>query len=122
MNNFKIIISTVGAAALLGACTTTGNVERNAAIGAAGGAIAGAIIGNNTGSGDASTGAAIGAVVGGAGGAYSGSQEDKAMGEETRIRQGANGQKLFYDEYAERYFWVDAETGRSYWKNGQLRG
>lgn len=122
MRTFITLTSTFGAVAMLGACTTTGNVEKNAAIGAAGGAIAGAIIGNNTGSGDAGTGAAIGAVVGGAGGAYSGNQKDKAIGENTRLRKAANGQELFYDEGAGRYFWVDPQTGKSYWNNGQLRG
>jgi len=122
MKIFMTLTSTLGAAALISACTTTGNVEKNAAIGAAGGAIAGAIIGNNTGSGDAGTGAAIGAIVGGAGGAYTGNQKDKAIGEGTHMRQHANGQKLFYDEQTGRYFWVDARTGKSYYKNGQLRG
>lgn len=47
-------------AGALGACTTTGNMERNAGAGAAIGAIAGAVIGNNTGSGDAGNGAVRG--------------------------------------------------------------
>ncbi len=57
-------IALAGAGVLASACTTTGNVERNAFGGAALGAIAGAIIGNNVGAGDAGTGAAIGAVHG----------------------------------------------------------
>lgn len=120
----KTLTLTTASVALLalGACTTTGNVERNAAIGALGGAAAGAIIGNNTGSGDAKTGAAIGAVVGGAGGAYSGTQKDKAVGEGTRTRVRANGQQLYFDQSTGRYFYVDGETGRTYYENGQLRG
>lgn len=119
----KKTIMTVSALSLglLGACTTTGNTERGAATGAAAGAVLGAIIGNNTGSGDASTGAAIGAVVGGAGGAYAGSQKDKAIGEDTRIRRAANGQQLYFDEQTRRYFFVDAATGKTYYENGELR-
>ena len=105
----------------LAACTTTGNTERSAAIGAAAGAVAGAVIGNNTGSGDASTGAAIGAVVGGAGGAYAGNKKDKAVGEPTRIRQGAEGQELTYDRQAGRYFFTDRNSGRTYWQDGSIR-
>lgn len=116
----KIIIITA-ATAMLAACTTTGNVERNAAIGAAGGAVLGAIVGNNTGSGDAGTGAAIGAVVGGAGGAYSGVQADKAQNQDTRFRQNAEGQNLVYDEFAGRYYFTDGSTGNTYWQNGGLR-
>lgn len=122
MKKIIVLTTTMSAVALLGACTTTGNVERNAAIGAAGGAVAGAIIGNNVGSGDAKTGAIIGAIAGGAGGAYSGQQKDKHMGEGTHMRQHANGQQLHYDQSTGRYFWVDPQTGKSYYENGQLRG
>ena len=59
-------LAAMAGAGLLAACTTTGNVERNAAGGAALGALAGAVIGNNVGGGDAGTGAAIGAAIGGA--------------------------------------------------------
>ena len=107
--------------ASLTACTTTGNTEKGALIGATAGAVVGAIIGNNTGSGDAETGAAIGAVVGGAGGAYAGSQKDKQMGEPTRLKQAADGQKLYYDQAEDRYFFVDEDTGRTYWQNGSIR-
>lgn len=120
MTFFKMItVSAVGLA--MTACTTTGNTEKGATIGAAAGAVAGAIIGNNTGSGDASTGAAIGAVVGGAGGAYAGSQKDKTVGEPTRFRQSAQGQELTYDRQAGRYYYVDRNTGRTYWQNGSVR-
>lgn len=68
----------LGATALvLGACTSTGVTERNAAYGAAGGAIAGAVIGNNVGDGDAGRGAANGAVLGGAAGAAKGCSESE---------------------------------------------
>ena len=108
----------------LSACTTTGNVESNAALGALGGAVAGAIIGNNTGAGDAKTGAAIGAIIGGAGGAAVGAQKDRTMGEGTRPRSEtrATGQDLYYDEEAQRYYYFDPVSGRTYYENGELRG
>jgi phage tail tape-measure protein len=64
-------------AVILGACTTTGTTEKNAAVGAAGGAVAGAVIGNNVGDGDAKRGAIIGAVLGGAAGAAKGCSESE---------------------------------------------
>ena len=104
----------VGAAVIaLPACTTTGNMERGALIGAGLGGASGAIIGNNTGSGDASTGAAIGAIVGAIGGAYVGHVRDQ-QGHSFRTQ-------LYYDTYHRRYFYVDPHTGRTHWQNGQLR-
>ncbi|WP_409434106.1 glycine zipper domain-containing protein [Litorimonas sp. RW-G-Af-16] len=118
------MILSVASVSLIGlsACTTTGNVEKNAAIGAAAGAVAGAVIGNNTGSGDAGTGAAIGAIVGGAGGAYAGQQKDKNMNEPTVIKRGADGQELIYDQQAGRYYYYNAANGRTYWRDGSYRG
>lgn len=111
-------ISLLAAAGLLAAaCTSTGNVERNAAAGAALGGIAGAAIGNNVGDGDATRGAAIGAAVGGAAGAYKGYREDQRV----QGRTGPNGGDLYYDERARRYFYVDRD-GCTYWQNGQYRG
>lgn len=106
----------------LAACTTTGNVERNTAIGAAGGAAAGAILGNNVGKGDAKTGAIIGGVAGAAGGAMVGNQKDKRAGEGTRLRRAANGQELFFDQNKGRYYYFDPANGRTYYENGELRG
>ena len=63
------MIALMGVGVLAAACTSTGNVERNAAGGAALGALAGAVIGNNVGGGSASTGAAVGAALGGTVGA-----------------------------------------------------
>lgn len=117
-----LIMSTAALSLLsMSACTTTGNTEKGAAIGAASGAVLGAVIGNNTGSGDASTGAAIGAIVGGVGGGYAGSQQDKVVGEPTRIRQGAEGQELIYDAQAGRYYYSDRTSGRTYWQDGSIR-
>jgi len=112
----------VAASALsLAACTTTGNVEKNAAIGATAGAVAGAVIGNNVGDGDAKTGAIIGAVIGGAGGAYVGHEKDKRVGERTDFKQPAQGQPLIYDQAAGRYYFIDDATGKTYWRDGSLR-
>ena len=105
----KTIIAIAGAGLLASACTTSGNIERNAAGGAALGALAGAVIGNNTGSGNAARGAAIGAVVGGAAGAIRGSQQDRAnMGP----RQ--------YDQRSGRYYYCYAQ-GDCYWEDGSRR-
>lgn len=114
-----IIIST--AVLAVSACTTTGNVEKNTAIGAVAGAAAGAVIGNNVGDGDAKTGAIIGGVVGAAGGAVVGREQDKRMDEPTQFKQPAAGQVMYYDQGANRYYFIDESTGRTYWKNGSLR-
>ena len=106
----------IGAAGLtIAACTTTGNVERNAAGGAALGALAGAAIGNNVGDGDAGDGALAGAAVGAAAGAYRGYAQDQR-------HQVNQDQPRYYDQQAGRYFYIDEQTGRSYWDNGQYRG
>ena len=76
-----------GAGLLASACTTTGNVERNAAGGAALGALAGAVIGNNVGGGDAGTGAAIGAALGGGAGAVRGCRQDGGCGAQNQNRR-----------------------------------
>jgi uncharacterized protein YcfJ len=116
------MIALGGSALLLAACTTTGNVERNAVGGAALGAAAGALIGNNVGSGDAEEGAEIGAVVGAIGGAARGRMQDVNSGEGTRMRRGPAGRELYYDQRAGRYYYFDEGRGRTYWQNGELRG
>lgn len=105
-------IAIAGAGLLAAACTTTGNVERNAAGGAALGALAGAVIGNNVGAGDAGTGAAIGAAIGGTAGAIRGCQQDGGCGATPNRRQ-------FYDQRVGRYYYYDQRTGRYYWENGE---
>jgi hypothetical protein len=117
-----IAILGAGVAALaMTACTSTGNMERNALGGAALGGAAGAIIGNNVGDGDAQTGAAIGAIVGGAGGAYAGRQQDQRQ-QSGQYQRGPNGETLQYDRQANRYYYVDSRSGRTYWANGEYRG
>lgn len=109
-------IAVAGAGVLAAACSTTGNVERNAAGGAAIGALAGAVIGNNVGSGDAGAGAAIGAVVGGAAGAVKGCREDGGCG-----AAGSN-RRQYYDDRVGQYYYYDSSTGRYYWEDGRPRG
>lgn len=115
------LILTTGIALVLAGCTTTGNTEKGAAIGAAGGAAAGAIIGNNVGDGDAKTGAIIGGVVGAVGGGMVGREKDKRMDEPTQLKQGASGQTLYYDQGADRYYFIDDVSGKTYWQDGTLR-
>ncbi|MCQ8184294.1 YMGG-like glycine zipper-containing protein [Parvularcula maris] len=119
----RILLGLAGLSALaLGACTTTGNVERNAVGGAALGAAAGAVIGNNVGDGDADRGAAIGAAVGGTAGAIRGRQQDVQSGEGTRLKTGPDGRQLYFDERAQRYYYYDETRDRTYWQNGAVRG
>jgi uncharacterized membrane protein YebE (DUF533 family) len=126
----KILLAGAGVSCLmLGACTTTGNMERNAVIGGGLGAATGAIIGNNTGSGDARTGAVIGGVVGAAGGAYSGYVQDQRYNYQYQQQQPYyynRGQEyrrpqLYFDQRYRRYYYIDPYSGRSYWQNGQYR-
>lgn len=106
----KLVISVIGAGMLAAACTSTGNIERNAAGGAALGALAGAVIGNNVGDGDAGRGAVIGAVVGGAAGAVRGSMQDRE----------ARNLERRWDARAGRYFYCYPE-GDCYWDDGSRR-
>jgi hypothetical protein len=111
----KIWIALAGAGLLSAACTTTGNVERNAFGGAAIGSIVGAVIGNNVGAGDAGTGAAIGAALGGSVGAVRGCQQDGACNAPAAAR------RQFYDQRVGRYYYYDQRTGRYYWEDGTPR-
>lgn len=123
----KTTFIAAGALIALGACTTTGNTEKGALGGAALGALAGAAIGNNVGSGDAKTGAAIGALAGGIGGAAYGAQKDQTQAAQaangnSQYATGPRGEPLMYDSRAQRYYYVDRNSGRSYWANGDYRG
>jgi uncharacterized membrane protein len=112
------IIATALAAASLMACTTTGNVERNAAAGAAIGGVAGAVIGNNVGEGDAGQGAAIGAVLGGAAGAARGYGQDQRLAE----CRADSGQQLYRDAQTGEPFYYVPGTERTCWADGRPRG
>ena len=122
----KLCAISIGVCALtLGACTTSGNMERNAIIGTGLGAGVGAIIGNNTGSGDAGTGALIGGIVGGTGGAYSGYIQDQNTYNRNPYYNNRNpytrGPQLHFDQRYRRYFYVNPQNGRTYWQNGEYR-
>ncbi len=113
------MISAAGVAALaLVACTSTGNVERNAVGGAAVGALAGAAIGNNVGEGDAGQGAAIGAAVGGAAGAARGLSQDQRLRECSSTAQ----QPVYRDPQTGGYFYYVPGTNRTCWTDGRPRG
>lgn len=117
----KIILVAGALAAVLAgaACTQSGNTERGAVTGALLGAAAGAVIGNNTGSGDAGQGAAIGAAGGAIAGGVAGASSDR---NDQRANRGPNGEELVYDRNADRYYYVERHSGRTYWANGEYRG
>ena len=112
---YKSVILISVAALSLAACGAT---TRGAATGAAMGAAAGAIIGNNTGSGDAETGAIIGGVVGGAAGAYAGCRSEGGC---RWTEDNPNQSRLYLDERANRYYYVNNRDGCTYWRNGEYR-
>lgn len=104
-------------ALLSSACTSTGNVERNAAGGAAAGAIAGAIIGNNTGSGDAGSGAAVGAAAGGVAGAVRGYSLDQRQAEcrnspRSETFRDSSGRPYYFVLGTDRTCWSATQTPR----------
>ena len=115
LTTLKPIFALAAAALLVGACTTTGNTERNALGGAALGGLAGAAIGAVSGDVGVGTGAAVGAAVGGGIGAVKGCREDGGCGAATPNR------RQYYDERAGRYYYYDSGSGRYYWENGARR-
>lgn len=111
--------TTIGAAIAslsLAACQTEPSpVERNAAIGGALGALAGAAIAD-----DDLQGAVIGGALGAAVGAYTGCREQGGCF--VGGKQVAGNNDLRYDRRADRYYYVDRNSGRTYWQDGQYRG
>jgi phage tail tape-measure protein len=114
---FTRITTLLIAGAALSACTTTGNVERNAAGGAAIGALGGAIIGNNVGDGDAGTGAAIGGVLGAGAGAARGYGQDQKLEDCRRF----NNERLYRDNRTGESFYYIPGTNRTCWSDGRIR-
>jgi phage tail tape-measure protein len=100
-------------AAALGACTSTGNIERNAAGGAVAGGLIGAVIGNNTGSGDAGNGAATGAVIGGVAGAVRGYSLDERRAE----CAAATNSPTYRDANGRGYFYATRGANRTCWSS-----
>lgn len=113
------LIAALAPAIALTACAGYENTTRNAAVGGALGAAAGAVIGNNTGSGDAQTGAMIGAAVGAAGGAAVGCEQDNRCPWSQNQSQHS---ELYYDQRADRYYYINRGNGCTYWRNGEYRG
>jgi uncharacterized protein YcfJ len=99
-------------AIMLGGCTTTGNIERNAGGGAAIGALAGAILGNNVGGGDAGNGAVTGAVIGGSVGAVRGYSLDQRQRECNEIRS-----RNQYRDANGRYYYQVPDSSRTCWSS-----
>ncbi len=102
----------------LGACTTTGNVERNAAGGAAIGALGGAVIGNNVGDGNAGRGAVIGGVLGGAAGAARGYGQDQRIND---CRAADRDTRTYRDYNTGDYYYYVPGTNRTCWTDGRPR-
>jgi hypothetical protein len=102
----------------LAACSTTDSwdpSQRNAAIGGALGAAAGAAVADND-----LEGALIGGALGAAIGYYTGCREQGGC--YVGGKQVASRNDLQYDRNDRRYYYVDRNSGRTYWENGDLRG
>lgn len=107
-----IYMSAAASALTLTACQNASAPQRNAAIGTAVGAAAGAAV-----AGDEATGALVGGAVGAAAGYYTGCRQQGGCfvgGEQVEAEQR-------YDQRADRYYFVDPNTGNTYWENGDLR-
>jgi len=89
--------------------------QRNAAIDGALGAAAGAAIAD-----DDLSGALIGGALGAAVGYYTGCQEQGGC--YVGGKQVADRSDLIYDRNTGRYYYVDHNTCRTYWQNGEYRG
>ena len=103
------------------ACTTTGNIERNAAGGAAAGAAIGAGIGAISGDVKVGEGAAAGAVVGGIVGAIHGNNKDKETYGETEVRPVLDKSTRYFDEKTGRYYYFEQGSSPTYYENYERR-
>ncbi len=102
----------------LAACSSMDDLDpsqRNAVIGGGLGALAGAAV-----SDDDVSGALIGGALGAAVGYYTGCQEQGGCF--VGGKQVASRSDLVYDQNNRRYFYVDRNSGRTYWENGEVRG
>lgn len=103
------------------ACTTTGNVEKNAAGGAAAGAAIGAGIGAVSGDVKTGEGAIAGAVIGGAVGAIVGNNKDKKVNGGTEARPTLDKSTRYYDDATGRYYYYEMGTSRTFYENYERR-
>ena len=107
-----IYLSAAASALTLTACQNASAPQRNAAIGTAVGAAAGAAV-----AGDEATGALVGGALGAGAGYYTGCRQQGGCyigGNEVQSERR-------YDQRADRYYFTDPDTGRTYWANGDLR-
>lgn len=100
---------------LVGACTASGTAERNAIYGAGAGAAAGAVAGEVL-AGKPGKGAAAGAAIGALGGAIVGCERARDC-----FGRARDSGDRHYDDYADRYYYVDPRTGDTWWENGEFR-
>lgn len=121
MTNILKLASLGLASALFAACTTTGNVERNAAGGAAAGAAVGAGVGAISGDVKTSEGAIAGAVVGGVVGAIVGNNKDKDLNGSTTARANLDKSQAYVDQQNGRTYYYEVGTSRTFYANGQFR-
>ncbi len=121
MTNIIKLASLGLASVAFAACTTTGNVEKNAAGGAAAGAAIGAGVGAV--SGDVKTGEAAiaGAVIGGAVGAIVGNNKDKKVNGGTEGRPNLDKTTRYYDDTTGRYYYYEMGTSRTFYENYERR-
>lgn len=103
------------------ACTTTGNVERNAIGGAAAGAAIGAGVGAVSGDVKVGEGAAAGAVVGGLIGAIKGTNKDAKVNGGTTQAAILDKSTRYYDDNTKRYYYFEKGTSRTFYENGERR-
>lgn len=101
---------------MLAACETTSPAVRGGATGAAVGGVGGAVIGNQV--GRPGVGAAIGAAGGAAVGAAIACQQQGGC---SHNPNNPRHSELYYDQHNNRYWYIDHQTGNTYWQNGEPR-
>lgn len=121
MTHFLKLASLGLASIAFAACTTTGNVERNAAGGAAAGAAIGAGVGAISGDVKTSEGAIAGAVIGGIVGGIRGNNKDKQMHGGTTQRPNLDKTTRYYDDTNGRYYYYEQGTSRTFYENYEPR-
>lgn len=115
MRSGFLTVATCGLLLFAGACTSSGTAERNAIYGGAAGAAAGAVAGQVI-AGRPGQGAAAGAAIGVVGGAIAGcARANDCFG---RARDSG---RRHYDSHANRYYFVDPQTGDTWWEDGHFR-
>jgi len=119
---FKITVPLLTISALLlTACASNGapgkydTTTQDAAIGAAVGAAAGAVL---AGDGSRTQGAVVGGVLGGVAGAAYGCSRDRVC---PWSDNNPTQSQLYYDNRANRRYYVDTQTGDTYWESGEFR-